>query len=85
MRRGNILVNAYYFCKRGRGVCNCVLMWCHVVYKLWTMIYGLLSTNWMMAGSIRDKIWAWKGIRGRKETNGLNTAHHLLGSAEGEE
>lgn len=62
LRRGKIFVNACYFCKRAEENCNHALLWCLVVYKLWTMVYGLLDISWVMAVSMRDEIWALRGI-----------------------
>lgn len=27
-----------------------------------TLVYSLLGIYWVMAGSMREEIWAWKGI-----------------------
>lgn len=64
------MVNVCYLCKRIKETCNHVL-WCLVVYKLLDFIvYELLGINWVMAGSVRDEIWAYKGISGqRKQTD----------------
>lgn len=60
------MVNACYFCKM-EETCNYGLFWCSVVYKLWTMVYSLLGISWVVSGSVRDEIWAWKGLAGRRK------------------
>lgn len=34
---------------------------------VWTMVYGLLGINWVMAGSVRDEVWVWKSISGQRK------------------
>lgn len=37
------------------------------MYKLWTMVYGLLVISLIIVGSVRDEIWAWdRTSKGRK-------------------
>lgn len=36
------------------------LMWCPFAYLLWTLAYSLLDISWVMVGSVRDEIEAWK-------------------------
>lgn len=43
MRRGRCMVNRCYLCKMEAESCNHLLLWCPVVYRLWSMIYGLLG------------------------------------------
>lgn len=64
-RRGKFLVNDCFLCKNDDSTCRYVLLHCLVVYKLWQIVYGLLGLNWVLAGSVREALWAWKGIRGR--------------------
>lgn len=45
MRKGNILMNGCYLCKRADETCNYILPWCPLAYKLWSMTYGLLDIN----------------------------------------
>lgn len=64
-RRDKVLVNAYYLCKRNEETCNHVLLWCPWVYKLWMMVFGWLGISCVMAGSVREELWAWKSISSR--------------------
>lgn len=66
IRCGKILVNSSYFCKKTAETCNHLLFCCLKVYKLWTMVYGLLGVKWLVAG-VKDELWAWKEISGRRK------------------
>lgn len=59
---GRIMVNSCFLCKREAETCNHILLWCPEVYKLWTMIYGLLGISWVIVGLVRDAPWAWEDI-----------------------
>lgn len=59
MRRGKILVNCCFLCKLDAESCNHVLLWCPMVYSIQSMLYGLLGINWVIAGPVRDELWAW--------------------------
>lgn len=41
MRRGRVMVNVCYSCKRATETCNHLLLWCPMVYNLWFTIYGI--------------------------------------------
>lgn len=56
------MVNGCYMCKDAAETCSHVLLWCLDAYKRWSMVYGLLGISWVMAGMVRDEIWAWKSI-----------------------
>lgn len=58
------MMNSCFLCKRDAETCNHVLLWCPFVYKLWTMVYGLLGISQMMAEQVRNEIWVWRGISG---------------------
>lgn len=36
-------------------------------YKFWAGVYGLSGISWVMVGPVRDEIWAWKGVKGRRK------------------
>lgn len=61
-KRGQVLVNGCYMCKGHVEMCNHLLLFCLAVLHIWSMVYWLLGVSWVMAGSIREEIWAWKGI-----------------------
>lgn len=47
-------------------------------YGIWTV--GL---KWATAGSVRDKLWVWKGIsKGRKHRS--HSSYRIMDSVEGE-
>lgn len=56
--RGLIIVNGCLLCLNAEESCNHLLLWCHIAYRLWCMIYSLLGIEWVVAGSVRDEIWA---------------------------
>lgn len=61
-RRGKILVNWCYLCKKAEETCNQLLLWCPVAHSLWHLAYGLLDINWVIASTVKDELWAWKGV-----------------------
>lgn len=54
------MVNRCY--KKAVESCNYILLWCPVAYELWTIVYSLLRTNWVMSGSVKEELWTWKGL-----------------------
>lgn len=66
VRRGNVLVNRYYSCKRDAESCNHIFLWYPFLFQLWNLAYGLLGLNYLVAGLIKEEIGAWKGIHGEK-------------------
>lgn len=62
MRRERTMVNSCYLCKKSTESCSHILLWCQVVYELWTMMYNLIDIKWVIAGSVREELWAWKGL-----------------------
>lgn len=42
--------------------CNHILLRCPIAYSLWCLLYGLMGINWVMAESVREEVWAWKGL-----------------------
>lgn len=67
IRRGKILENGCYMCRRGAETCNHLLLWCCSLTVLVSCI-GLLGLNWIMAGSMREELWAWKAIHNGKHS-----------------
>lgn len=59
LRRGKILVNKCYFCKRAEESCNHVLLWCPVVTKLLSMIFNNLGISWVVSGSVKKCGLGW--------------------------
>lgn len=60
-RRGMVLVNRCYLCKRDEESRNHILLWCPVVCNMRSMVYSLLGICWVMVGSVREELWAWAG------------------------
>lgn len=56
------MVNGCYCCLQAEETCNHLLLWCLFVYSLWCLIYGLMESDWVVAGSAGGEIWAWDGI-----------------------
>lgn len=56
------MVNGCYLCKQNAETCSHIVLWCLVVYKLWTMVYNLFGIKWVIVGSVREDLWAWKGL-----------------------
>lgn len=81
LMRGKILVNGCFLYKRKVESCNNILFWCPLVCKLWTMTYGFLRISWVMAGSVREEIWAWK----REKTCKSHSPYYFLDGVETEE
>lgn len=65
------MVKQCCLCKRAEDSCNHVLLWCPIAHSLWTMAYGILGFNWIMAGILRSELWAWKGLTEQKKYLGL--------------
>lgn len=66
-KRGKIMVNRCFICRRAEESCNHIVLCCLFVYKFWTTMYGLLRINWEMANTVQDEIWALKGISSGKK------------------
>lgn len=71
MKRDKIMANGWYMCKKGVESYNHILLWCHIVYELWTVVYGLLRINWVIVGSMRDELWAWEGLHKKRQVVNL--------------
>lgn len=67
MKRDKILVNAYYFYKKAEESCNHILLWCLVVHRLWSIVQNTLRISWVVSGSVKNKIWAWKGMGSKRK------------------
>lgn len=61
------MVNRCFMCKMNAESCNHLLLWCPVVYSLWSLICGLLGIKWVMAGSVKDELWAWARLCKKKK------------------
>lgn len=61
------MVNWYCLCKRPEKTRYRILLWFPIVHSLWSMAYGILGFNWVVAGTVRYEIWAWKSISGWKK------------------
>ncbi|MDV3147660.1 MAG: hypothetical protein Q8730_02570, partial [Sweet potato little leaf phytoplasma] len=69
--RGRILVNGCICYLQAEETCNHLLLWCPTVRSLWCMIYELLGIEWVIAGSVREEIWAWDGLSVKNKTANL--------------
>lgn len=54
----------------GNG-CNHILPQCPLVHILWSMAYGLLQISGVMTVNVKEEIWKWKCVSGRKKHLGL--------------
>lgn len=62
MKRDRITVNRCFLCKLDAESCNHITLWWLTVYSILSMVYDLWEINWVMAGSVRDELWAWAGL-----------------------
>lgn len=62
-----ILVNWCCLCERAYETCNHLFLWC-LVHSLWSMAYRLFRVNWVVAGALKEELWAWKGFAKRKKS-----------------
>lgn len=60
--RGLIIVNGCLLCLNAEESYNHLLLWCHIAYRLWCMIYSLLGIEWVVAGSVHDEIRVYDGL-----------------------
>lgn len=51
--------------------CDHILLWYLIAYSLWCMAFGILGYNWVLVGTIKDEIWAWKDIASWKKFLGF--------------
>lgn len=72
-------------CKKATESYNHIIFWCPVVYNIWTMVYKLLRINWVIAGIIRDELWAWDEIFTKNKFVKLISWIIFLGDVEKEE
>lgn len=73
---GHYLVNRCYLCLNAGESCNHLLLGCLMTYELWSMVYGLLGISWVMADTVREKIWAWRGLCKGKDC--INLIHLII-------
>lgn len=76
MKRSKILVNGCYMYKKAAESYNHILLWCSVMYNSWTIVYGLLGINWVIAWTVTDKLRAWNEICTRKKF--VNLVHFIF-------
>lgn len=60
------MVNRCVLCKMHEESCNHILLWCPIVFNIWTMVYNLIGINWVMGGSIKDELCVWAGLCEKK-------------------
>lgn len=52
------IIHTFYFKKK-------------LAFKLRSMVHRILGVSWVMVGSVREEIWTWKSLCGRKKQSGL--------------
>lgn len=62
-RRGLVIVNGCVLCLKDEESCNHLLLSCPVTFELWRVVYRTLGIDWVMAGTVRDELWAWVFLR----------------------
>lgn len=53
-------MNTCFLCKKAEESCNHLLLWCPTVFELWTLVYRAFGIDWVIAGSVREELLAWK-------------------------
>lgn len=82
--RGLVIVNGCHLCLQAEESGNHLLLWCPTAYYLWTVVYGLLEINWVMAGVLRDEVWVWEGLCIKQRIANL-IPHIVFGFCENKE
>lgn len=62
MRRDCIGVNRCYLCKQAAESCSHLLEWWLMTSNLWSIVYNLIRISWIIAGSVKEEIWAWENL-----------------------
>lgn len=70
-------MSGYYLCNRTVEFVKHLLLWFLFfpplsLYQHWSLVYSLLGVKWLVAGSIKEDIWAWRGIHGLSYNRHLN-------------
>lgn len=65
-KRGLVLANGCFICRKAEETCCHLLLRCPVVYELWCIIYSLLGIHWVSTGSVLAEVRAWRGIHSTK-------------------
>lgn len=60
-----MLVNACYLCKKAEESCDHLLLWCSMAFSLWMLTYKTLGIDWVMVGSVKEELLAWKYLHWR--------------------
>lgn len=58
------------------------LLWCPVVYDIWTMVYSPLGIKRIMARSLREEIWASEELCKKKKNCKVYSFNNFLGDLE---
>jgi hypothetical protein len=70
-KRGLIVVEWCYMCKRSGESINHLLLHCEVARTLWSVIFSLFGVKWVMNERVLDLLACWKGQRGNKMVMGV--------------
>lgn len=54
VKRGTILMNGCFLCRREVESSNHFLLWCPYAQRLWRLAYGLLGLDWVVAGLVKE-------------------------------
>jgi hypothetical protein len=70
-KRGLIVVEWCYMCKRSGESINHLLLHCEVARTLWSVLFSLFGVKWVMNERVLDLLACWKGQRGNKMVMGV--------------
>jgi hypothetical protein len=65
-KRGLIVIDWCWMCKRSGESINHLLLHCEVACTLWNVIFTLFDVKWVMNGRVLDLMACWKGQKGNK-------------------
>ena len=63
-----LILDWCYMCK-SNGVVDHILLYCPIVYELWSMVFTLFGIHWAMPKTVVELLACWQG----------NFGHHCNG------
>lgn len=79
------MVNCCCLRKRAEETCNHILLWFSIVCSLWSMAFGIMGYNWVIASTLEEETWAWKGNDESEKVLGAHSSGYFLCCSEGNE